>query len=173
MTFTKPLRIGLLALLAAHMITANATPTDSLTPDAAQFIRLTQALEADPLQDNAKAIRRWLLNWTNDSKTVTVTVCNIFGPLLEQELPYGPELLVQSMFGNAAFQITHPDQKTTQALTQVAGLESLLKAYESILTTHPEAHIPYYDDLLKQRNAGTLAAFMSSIIAKSCDKHAH
>jgi len=39
----------------------------------------------------------------------------------------------------------------------IAGLEGALRAYESILTTKPNAKWKFLDDLIEKRNKGKLA----------------
>jgi len=130
-------------------------------------VRYTRALEVDPLADTAPRARRMLLEWLRDTKDYTVVVCDILGPIPGEKPRHGAELLAQQMFGNVAYQIEHPGEKDRNRL-QVAGVESVLKAYSAILAEDDQARIPYLDGLLAERKKGTLAQHMVPIIAKGC-----
>lgn len=149
---------------------SGATSQASLETDEAKFIRLTQLLEIDPLGDKDKGMRTWLIGWAAESPDVSVAVCDTLGLISEQDVPYGPELLTQSIFGNAAFQIAHPKDKDNFLLTQLAGVASSLKAYASIIVQHPQARIPHLDDLLQKQQMGSLEHHMALVIEKKCNE---
>lgn len=159
---------GLLIALPATALPADA-PVTSMSADQARFLYLTHALEDAPFEQE-KSTHAWMIQWVTDSPDVNVLVCDILWPVPGKDLPYGPELLVQSMYGNAAFQIEHPDQKNDQLVLQLAGVASALKTYSAILVEHPEAKIPYFDQLLTKQADGSLKAFMAPIIKKNCKR---
>lgn len=163
------MRIAAVALLLA----ANAASAQVEPPregEAEQFVvRFTRALEVDPLGETAPRVRSTLVEWLQNTKDYSVTVCDILGPIPAQQPPHSAELLVQQMFGNVAYQIEHPGEKDPDRL-QVAGVESVLKAYAAILAEDEKARIPYLDGLLEQRKQGRLAQHMAPIIAKGCGK---
>ena len=140
--------------------------------DEEKFVRLTRQLERAPLEDSDKSTRGWLIKWATESKDVSVLVCDVLGPIPKQDLPHAGELLLQMLFGNAAFQISHPDRKADLTATQVAGVRSSMAAYSSIIAKHPDAHIPYFDDLLSKERAGDLEMFLTPIVADKCSKSA-
>ncbi len=159
-------------LMFAHPAAfAGAAASES---DAQKAVRYTVALESDPFAADAKEMRTWTLKWLTDTKDYTVLVCgDIFGPMLEtekpQDVPWGPELLVQQMFGNAAYQINNPG-KHDEVSKQLAGMESLLKAYSIIVAKDAKARMPYFDNMLAEQKNGTLKKHLASIIQKSCTK---
>lgn len=156
--------IGL--LLAAGAVSAQDAPPSP--GEAERFVvRFTRALEVDPLGENSSRVRGTLIEWLQNTKDYTVVVCDILGPIPGEKPPHSAELLVQQMFGNVAYQIEHPGEKDRNRL-QVAGVESVLKAYSAILAEDAQAHIPYLDGLLAERKKGTLARHMDPIIAKGC-----
>ena len=136
--------------------------------DEAKVVRYTGALEAKPLAELAPAMRSWLISWAETSEDVTITVCDILGPIPGERVPHGPELLVQSLFGNASFQVRNKDKKNDPLLTQLAGVRSVLKAYSSIILIEPNSRIEHFDDLIKKDADGTLDTFMAPIIADKC-----
>ena len=151
---------------------AKAVVDGEIETDRLKFLRLAKALEADPLQDEAGEMRAWLLNWVEETKGLTVIVCDVLGPIPEQDVPFEVELLTQSMFGNAIFQIENPSLKDNLLSTQTAGISSLLNAYSSIVASHPEAHISYYDVLLKMQSSGKLQRHMAPLVDKYCTEAA-
>jgi hypothetical protein len=159
--------ISLLAIATFPAIAAQEAPAQVLARDHDTAVRYAAALEAAPLGNDATEMRQWLLQWLTDTPDYTVTVCDILGPIPNQPVPYGPELLVQQMFGNVAYQITNPDVTDTLAL-QLAGVESALRAYSAIISTDQNAHITYFDNLLTEQQKGSLEAYIEQIVAKGC-----
>jgi hypothetical protein len=157
-----------ICLLLAFAAQASDTPPPPAETDEAKFIRLTTQLEQDPLGDPDKSVRTWLLNWATESKDVSVLACDVLGPTIKQDVPNGPDLITQYLFGNAAFQIAHADQRNDLVATQFAGIRSSMRAYSSLLVHFPDARIKYYDSLLAKDRDGTLEAFLKPIIIKKC-----
>ena len=136
----------------------------STPEDRAKVVKLTRQLEADPLGDGAVEARQWLIPWLEKAKDITVTVCDLLGPIPSAEHPYAAEILTQMMFSNAAFQIEHPDQAGDKVAVQTAGIEGALKAYEAIVNSKPDARIAFLDDLVAKRDAGELGAYMKKVV---------
>ncbi|HWU53708.1 MAG TPA: hypothetical protein VN153_12945 [Tahibacter sp.] len=164
------LTITLLLSLTAHTSTEAAAASQSAETDEQKFVRLTAQLETNPLGDADKSVRGWLMQWATESKDVSVTVCDILGPIPGEDVPHGSEILTQYLFGNAAFQIAHPDRKKEQAAAQIAGVRSAMRAYSALLAEDPQAHIAYFDTLLAQERSGTLEASLVPLIAQKCEK---
>ena len=150
--------------------TVSAVPVGSPTgeTDPAKFVRLTRALEANPMQDTTKEMRTWLINWATESPDVSVKICLGFDLLPTKDEPFDGIFLTQSLFGNAAFQIEHPHKKTDQLAQQVAGIESVLKSYSALKITHPDKQFPMLDMLLQRQRSGELAAFLAPVVTKKC-----
>ena len=142
----------------------------ALGADEAKFVRLTHQLRQDPLGDSDKSIRGWLLKRAIDSQDITVEACDILGILSGDETPYSGVYTTQMMFGNAAYQISHPEKRSDLLATQLAGARSSLQAYISILASHPEARIPHFDDLINKDKAGKLGAYLAPIVADKCSE---
>jgi hypothetical protein len=154
-----------LACGAAGNAAANAPAGES---DAATFVRLTRALEADPMQDTTKEIRGWMMEWATETKDVSVKICVVMDLIPAKEESFSAILMLQSMFGNAAYQIEHPGQKSDQLAQQVAGVESMLKAYSSLLRANPEKHFAILDMLVARKDAGQLASYLAPQVKAKC-----
>ncbi len=145
-----------------------AAPAFAAESDAQKAARYTAALEKDPLAADAKEMRTWTFQWLVETKDYHVTLClNFFGKKKVDEVPYGGELVVQQMFGNVAYQINNPG-KHDEVSKQMAGMESMLKAYSVIVTKDAKARTPYFDDLLAEQNNGTLKKRMATMIQNDC-----
>ncbi len=82
------------------------------------------------------------------------------------------QIIVQTGWGQLAYQIEHAGAKPDDEATFVAGVESALKAYESILSTEPKSRVPFLDDLVVKRDKGELAAFVHDNISGCQNKPA-
>lgn len=146
---------------------ATATAEDATETDEAKFVRLTRHLEQQPLSDTDKSMRTWLLDWAAESPDITVVVCDVLGNLHE-ESEHNGIYVTQLVFGNAAFQIAHPDQRDDVQATQLAAARSALAAYRSVLAVEPDARIPVLDELLAKEDAGTLESHLTAVVAEKC-----
>jgi hypothetical protein len=151
--------------LALALLVALATPTraaaergPSTSAERARAVETTRRLERDPLGPGASKDRRWLLQWIVDIPDIEVRGCS--GPLdvlkEDEERPYGKVLFAQSMFGIVAFLIEHPRERNDWVKVQLAGVESVLKAYRSLLDSEPGARWRELDLLLEARRQGKL-----------------
>ncbi len=149
--------IALCLVLAAPALAAGRGP--STPAERKKAVETTRRLEKYPLAPDADAQRKWLLKWIVDIPDINVRGCA--GPLdaLAQDdegKRHGRQLYAQSMFGMTAFMIEHPRQKDDWVAVQTAGVESTLRAYQSLLSSEPDAHWEELDTLLQARRAGKL-----------------
>jgi hypothetical protein len=70
------------------------------------------------------------------------------------------------MFSAVSFIIEHPDQAKDAVTVYTAGVEGSLKAYQSILKTHPETRWPFLDDLIVKQQKGELPKYVENATAK-------
>jgi tetratricopeptide (TPR) repeat protein len=145
-----------------------AKPAEALDEDARKAIAFTRKLEAEPLAELAPAMRSWLLDWEEKSTQVSVLVCDTSGLLDGKKFKYSPELMVQGMFGMAAWQLEHPGAKGDELAVQLAGVRSTLKAYAAILAAQPKQHHERLDALAAMETAGELEKGLASVVAEKC-----
>ena len=155
----------LLAFLVMTQFAVAAEPAAEKVTE--KVVRLTDALEKDPLGNQAAESRRWLIEWVTDTPDYTVTVCDILGLTQGKKPRYAAELMTQLLFGNVTYQIKNPTQKG-EMLFQLAGVDSVLKAYSAILVKDPDSHIKSLDDLLEKQKQGLLKQQMAPKISKAC-----
>jgi hypothetical protein len=157
----------IIGILFSGALWAQTNPDQSqvTSSNVVAFIRL---LEQAPLSADAPSVRRNLLTWATETKDVTINVCDVLGPIPGTTVPYGPELLLQAMLGNGAFQLEHPESKGDEVKAQMAGITSMLHAYAKILELQPNARIPELDTWLVELRDGTLAERITPAIQKKC-----
>jgi hypothetical protein len=165
------LRSAIAALLLAPLLaSAAAIPMDVAgETDEQQVVRLTRALEADPFADNKSEVRHFLSQWTIAVPGMDVNVCKgLFDALDSDATPANGVYVLQLAFGNAAFQIEHPEQRGDQVAVQSAGLRSALALHRAIRAQKPDTAVPYLDDLQAKLDAGTFDAAAAAFIGEHC-----
>ena len=165
-------RLIIVSFLAACLSAHADQTTQTSKSDHSKVMRLTQMLEERRLDPAAPEARAWLIRWAEAAPDVSILVCDILGPIPGTQVPYGPELLGQFMFGNGAFQLQDPRSKNDVQKTQMAGVASLLAAYRSIVEADPSAHIPHFDAWLDKQVSGTLDAELAPVIQDKCTSSA-
>jgi hypothetical protein len=158
------------SVLVFVLLALSATAQDrgpSTEKERAQAVRLTRALENDPLNPQSSNARMWLTTWLVSVPDITVSLCGEFvKPLTGTKKNYSSEIFAQSLFSSAAFVIEHPDQKDDQEATYLAGLEGSLRMYESIRKAKPKVSWPILDELIVKRDAGQLAEYVREKMPK-------
>lgn len=161
----------LVALLGA--LPARAERGPSTPAERRKALDVTRRLEREPLSRAAVADRQWLLQWIVEIPDIQVRGCS--GPLdaLAQDdgERFGKILFVQSVFGMAAFQIQHPRDADDWLAVQTAGVESVLRAYRSLLRARPQARWEELDALIVAQRRGRLPALLEETM-QGCDEPA-
>ncbi|UHQ21874.1 hypothetical protein LVB77_14490 [Lysobacter sp. 5GHs7-4] len=147
------------------------SPATGATPesDTARFVRYTRALEVSPDRADARELRQWLLKWAVESPDYTVTVCDLLDldNVDERATPHAGEVLLQTMYGNAAFQIEH-GADADELSKQVAAVESALRVYTAYVAQNAKTRMPHLDALIAKRDAGALRAYLSPMVQAKC-----
>ncbi len=164
---------GILTLLFALPGPA-AARGPSTAAERKKAVETTRHLERQPLAPNASAERKWLLKWIIDIPDISVRGCS--GPLdvLGQDdgSRFGRALYAQSMFGMTAFMIENPRRKNDWVAVQTAGVESTLRAYQSLLRANPDARWEELDTLLEARRQGKLREIVEATMEGCGDERA-
>lgn len=161
------LSVALVYLVPATLGQEKRKP--STPEERAEAVRITRALETDPLSKDAKKTREKLLAWLIEVPDITFTTCNdLLLPVILAKKNYSKELVMQEMLSSAAFVIEHPDKAQDHTAEHVAGLEGTLRAYEAILKVKPKATLEHLDMLLEKRNKGELVAYVAGIMTTTC-----
>jgi hypothetical protein len=160
---------ALLVLCSPALAAAERGP--STAQERRRAVELTRRLEKEPLARSGGEARDWLLEFIVEAPDFNVKGCS--GPLdvlaKNEDGPYARILYVQSIFGMAAFMFEHPKQVNDWAAVQTAGIDSTLKAYESILRADHAARWKELDRLVAARKAGKLRKLVEKEMA-GCEK---
>ncbi len=156
------LALAVLAPAAAHA-RGPSTPEERK-----RAVETTRKLEKQPLARSSMDARKWLFQWIVEIPDINVRSCA--GPLdtlrAEEEDSYAQLLYIQSVFGMAAFQIENPKKESDWVAVQSAGIESVLRAYDSMRKADSELKYKELDRLEKARKEGKLAAVVKKEMAK-------
>ena len=146
-----------------------AASGDTPPVDNSRVVPLTQFLEEQPLNPDAPVVRAALIEWEDKSKDVVDVVCpGVLEPIPDKTIKYSGELLVQFIFGSAAYQIANPSEKGKLIPSQLAGMKSMLKAYRSMLAKDSSARVPRLDELSRAESNGKLLPVMEPLVTANC-----
>lgn len=154
-------KIAIVLALFLTGLSAQTAFAQNKTDDKETLIKAAQILESQPLQDKAKDYRGWAMRYIIETEDVSVTVCSeMLSSTMDKKNKYGSELLAQYTMGMAAFKLSNPDKAKDDNSAQLAGVESMLKAYENILKEKPKAKFQALDELIAKRDKGELKKFV-------------
>jgi len=140
-----------------------------LADDERKVVALTRQLEAQPLAEGSKESRAWLIGWITKAPQLQINLCDTLQVMKrDREYAWTSKLVVQTMFGMAAWELEHPASKGMDVEVQLAGVRSALKAYRSILREHPGARFAPMESLVAHEAAGDLPAHMAAVVAVEC-----
>jgi hypothetical protein len=159
-------------ILAALLVLSSPAIATARGPSTAQerkrAVEITRKLEKEPLSRSGIEDREWLLKFIVEAPDFNVRSCS--GPLdtlaKQEEGPYARLLYVQSIFGMTAFMFEHPKQAGEWSAVQTAGIESTLRAYESLLRADSGARWKELDRLQKARKSGKLRKLVEKEMAE-------
>ena len=168
-------RLPLVAVALASMFVfgtaAVLAKRKASTPeDRAQAVKFAHELEASPLSEDAVSKRKWLIEWYQKVPDITVTVCDLLGPLPGGEHPFMPEVLSQMIFSSGAYQIENPGKAGDSAAAQIAGVNGALNVYSYFVEKVPEGRMPFLDELLQKRAEGKLEEHLKEKVASCIEK---
>jgi len=141
----------------------------STAEERAKVIDLTHKLETDPLNPQADEWRVWLAQWIDEVPDVVVPICPPLLPqLLRSNRNYAHELAMQVVYSSTAFIVEHPTEQVDQQAVFQAGVDGMLKAYQSIIKVKPRARWYFLDSLIQMRDKGELKEYLRKQIDDNC-----
>ena len=140
------------------------------TPEERQkVVAIAKRMEQKPLDKSQRKEQEWALQWIEDVPDVHVDICReVLGDFADSDYRYRSILTVQLTLSSAAFLIEHPQQADDQVGEFMAGVESTLRAYRSILRQNPKEKSPELDGLVAKQARGELQEFVRKA-AEECD----
>ena len=165
-------------MLTASLVTANLMTAGSALADRGpataeekeRIVKLAAAADKDPIGVMRSAEGRWFEKWSDEVPGY------MFGPdagvfwfhngVAKADL--ARVLRFHHTVTTAAFQvqknITDPMRDPAVMETKtIAGIEGLLRAYESLVAKNPENRVPAIDDLVAIRDKGGLQDFVKKL----------
>lgn len=158
-----------LALGACLLAQAARGPTTPV--EEARIVQLAAAADKDPVGVMTSPDGRWFEQWADEAPDYS------FGPdkgvfwMMRSGAAKGDLKRVLRFHHNlstAAFQVQHHigdprKSEADMAAKTLAGVEGLLRAYETLVATHPDERTVQMEAALAARNGGTLAAFVTAL----------
>ena len=152
--------------LAASAQSFERSPSSA--KDRQRVVTIAHKMEEKPLDNGQQSDREWALKWVIDVPDIHVDLCpEVLGDFTASEYKYRTLITVQLTLSSAAFLIQHPDKNEDQVAEFTAGVEGVLRAYKSILHSHPRERSPDLDDLMNKQKSGQLADFIKDA-AETC-----
>ena len=159
----KLLAVLIVLVVATALPSAAKMRGPSTAEERAQALDYVQSLEQHPLAKDSLEKRMWLTEWLVQIPDVTVNVCckelKALESLNKVNDTYSNQLRMQALYSQAAFQLQHPDEKSTAAI-QAAGLAGTLRAYRAIQQFDPSAKYPLLDNLMSLEKQGKLQRYV-------------
>lgn len=160
------LLVFLLTVIGAQQNRGPSTPEER-----ERFVAIVHKLEAAPLDESLHPDREWALIWLIQVPDVHARLClGILGDFMKSKYKYSSEITAPLTMAGAAFVIEHPDKADDPTAQDVAAVESVLKTYQAILKSKPDAKSKALDQLLQKQNDKQLEDYVRDQAAKTC-KH--
>jgi len=157
------------ALLLAPV--AKASDRGPSTPEErAKALRYIQDFEADPLDQDLIPEIQWVVKWVIEIPDVHVDLCTILDKLPKGDKKDGQTLFSAMVLAQTKYVLQNLDKQDDVLPQYQAGVEGVLRTYEILVKANPKDRETYLDDLVKRRDAGTLADFVKERAATACKK---
>lgn len=154
-----------LVLVFGVVVAAQNPRGPSTAEERARAVTVAHKLESAPLDESLRSDREWALRWLIEVPDVSVKLCTApLGNFVKSKYKYSSELIAQLTLSSAAFVIEHPDRASDNLGQYTAGVEGVLKAYNAILTTKPDAKSKALDELAQKQAQGTLDEYMREAV---------
>lgn len=133
----------------------------AVMPDDSALIAVRR-LEADPLADDAALLRRRLFEWLLASERLHGFDASTtpIDDLQRTGYPYKTEMLLQFLFGGAAWGLGPEAKPGDLAAQQEAGIRSMIAAYRNIVQLDPQQRESFLDRLDELRRTGDLRRYI-------------
>lgn len=159
----------LVGIVFCAPVFAGAADRGPSTPqERKQALQFIQDFEANPLSSDSVEKREWVLKWIIDVPDIHVSMCMILDKLPKGNKKDSSDIFIAETFSQLAFLIQNPDKQGDLLAQYQAGVQGALRVYEVLIAANPKDHQPFLDDLVQQRNNGTLAAWVKDRVMASC-----
>ena len=171
---TKRLHIVCVALAVAvgfGSITRAQTRGPSTPEERKRAVEIATSLENDPFNKDAKALSSELVKFLIGVPDIHVHLCSdVLGDYKKIKGEYSPTIVTQLTFSQGKFVIEHPEQADDRYLESLAGVEGVLRTYQSMKRAKPKIKIEGLEALLVKQQAGQLGEFVKTTVAGCTSK---
>jgi len=163
--------IGLAFVLGLASIVRAQGRGPSTPEERKRAVEITNLLESDPFNKDAKALSQQLLLFLIAVPDIHVHLCtNVLGDYKKIKGEYSPTITTQLTFSQARFVIEHPDQANYEYQESLAGVEGVLRTYQNIKLAKPKVKIDPLEDLIAKQQAGQISEYVRAAMS-SCKKN--
>jgi len=152
------------SFVACGLLSAGAAQAErgpATAEEGERIVKLAAVADKDPLAAMSSAEGRWFQKWADDVPDY------MFGPD-KGVFWFHNVLRFHHTVSTAAFQLQKKikdpmrNEADNEAKT-LAGVEGVLRAYESLVAKSPDNRVPAIDDLIAARNKGGLAELVKKM----------
>ncbi len=130
-------------------------------------INTARAVEEKPFDKETIKMREQALKYVIETDQVSIIACGgVMSPFLDKKNKFGSDLTVAYTLGMAAFKLGNPDKAVDENAAQLAGLESALKSYETMLKEKPKGKFEPVEALLAKRSNSELTKYVADANCK-------
>lgn len=162
----KPVVGSRSASLIMPLVVTSTAPVErgpSTPEERARVVTMALDAEKNPLQIQA-ANGEWLTKWVNDVPDLILNLGAVEDWLNRAATPNISEIIkFQFIASVMAFQIQNPALANKQSANDLAGVEGVLHAYETLLSQDAHHRSVKMDAALAARNKGELSAFLKKL----------
>lgn len=131
-------------------------------------ITTAHALEAGPLNGEAKKAYGTALRWVIETDEVSIIACGgVFSLFSDKKNKNSSDMTAAYTIGMAAFKLENPEKAKDENAAQLAGLQTALKTYEGAVKEKPKNKFDKIEALIERRNNNQLAEMVN---AAECGK---
>jgi len=141
----------------------------STPEECKQALQYIRDFETNPLSSESVQRREWVLKWIIEVSDIHVSMRVILDKLPKGNKKDSSDLLVAETFSQTAFLIQNRDKQGDLIAQYQAGVEGALKVYEVLLAANPKDRQTFLDDLVQQRNQGSLGQWVKQRASASCN----
>jgi hypothetical protein len=150
-------------------LAAGALNRGPSTPEERQrALEYIRHFEADPLNPDLRNEREWVIRWTIEIPDVRINLCPNLVKLPKGERKDSVTLFTAMTFAETAFTLQHPDKQDDLPAQYQAGVEGVLRIYEILVKANSKDRESFLDELIRKREAGTLAQFVQERAPGAC-----
>jgi hypothetical protein len=131
-------------------------------------IKTARALEAGPLDGEARKAYGNALRWVIETDEVSIIACGgVFSLFSDKKNKNSSDMTAAYTIGMAAFKLENPEKAKDENAAQLAGLQTALKTYEGAVKEKPKNKFEKVEALIEKRNSDQLAGVVN---AADCGK---